>query len=121
MHHNAGQQMDFPFQTIAKEFRMIESHMLPLIIPFDTEAEALIDKLHHADQIGGLLRKLQPYTVQIPESALAKLYQAGRIEAVNEAKFGKQFYSLIGLDLYDDVAGLGWEDTGFLKIEGMVF
>ena len=125
MHHNAGQQMDFPFQTIAKEFRMIESHMLPLIIPFDAEAQALIDQLHHADQIGGLLRKLQPYTVQIPESALVKLYQAGRIETVNEAKFGKQFYALIGDikhgSLYDDVAGLGWEDAGFIAAERSVF
>ena len=50
---------------------MIESHMQPLIIPFDGEAENLISSLHHADHIGGLLRKLQPYTVQIPESTLA--------------------------------------------------
>ena len=50
---------------------MIESHMQPLIIPFDGEAENLISSLHHADHIVGLLRKLQPYTVQILESTLA--------------------------------------------------
>ena len=121
MHHNAGQSLDFPFQTIADKFRMIESHMQPLIIPFDGEAENLISSLHHADHIGGLLRKLQPYTVQIPEKALAALYKAGRIEPINEKNFGKQFYTLIGLDLYDDVAGLSWEDTEFLKGESLMF
>ena len=114
-HHKAGNTMDFPFQIIAQKFRMIETHMQPLIIPFDAEAEALIDSLHHADKIGGLLRKLQPYTVQIPENTLQALFEAGWIETVNEKRFGRQFYSLIGLDLYDEVAGLSWEDVEFLK------
>ena len=67
MHNDTGQSLDFPFQTIADQFRMIESHMQPLIIPFDVEVENLISSLHHTDYIGGLLRKLQPYTVQIPK------------------------------------------------------
>ncbi len=120
MHHNAGSSLNFPFQTIAAKFRMIETHMQPLIIPFDDDAERLIDSLRYTDQIGGLLRKLQPYTVQIPESALDALLKAGRIGAINEQTFGKQFYSLIGLDFYDDVAGLSWGDVGFLRVEGMI-
>ena len=120
-HSKAAKSLDFPFQTIADKFRMIKSPMLPLIIPFDRKAEKLIDALRHADHIGGLLRELQPYTVQIPEKALAALYKAGRIEPINEKNFGKQFYTLIGLDLYDDVAGLSWEDTEFLKGESLVF
>ncbi|MEM0732347.1 CRISPR-associated helicase Cas3' [Neisseria perflava] len=121
MHNDTGQSLDFPFQTIADKFRMIESHMQPLIIPFDGEAENLISSLHQADHIGGLLRKLQPYTVQIPEKALAALYKAGRIEPINEKNFGKQFYTLIGLDLYDEVAGLSWTDSVFIKAENLVF
>ena len=117
----AAKSLDFPFQTIADKFRMIKSPMLPLIIPFDSKAEKLIDVLRHADHIGGLLRELQPYAVQIPEKALAALHKAGRIEPINEKNFGKQFYTLIGLDLYDEVAGLSWEDTEFLKGESLVF
>ena len=120
MHNDRGQSLDFPFQTIADKFRMIESHMQPLIIPFDGEAENLISSLHHADHIGGLLRKLQSYTVQIPEKALAALYKAGRIEPINEKNFGKQFYTLIGLDLYDDVAGLSWDNPYFLQEENSI-
>ncbi|VEH87954.1 helicase Cas3 [Neisseria animaloris] len=121
MHKKAGNSLDFPFQTITQKFRMIETHMQPLIIPFDQEAERLIDSLRHTDQIGSILRELQYYTVQIPENALQALFKAGRIETVNEKRFGKQFYSLIGLDLYDEVAGLSWEDVGFFRVEELVF
>ena len=61
----------FPIPNHRRQIRMIESHMQPLIIPFDGEVENLISSLHHADHIGGLLRKLQLYTVQIPKNALA--------------------------------------------------
>ena len=121
MHNDTGQSLDFPFQTIADKFRMIESHMRPLIIQFDGGAENLISGLHHADHIGSLLRKLQPYTVQIPEKALAALYKAGRIEPINEKNFGKQFYTLIGLDLYDEVAGLSWENIDFIRGDNLIF
>ncbi|MDO4247357.1 MAG: hypothetical protein Q4C79_00065 [Neisseria sp.] len=45
-------------------------------------------------------------TVQIPASALDALLKARRIKAINEYTFSKQFYSLIGLDWYDKVAGV---------------
>ena len=121
MHHNAGSSLNFPFQTIAAKFRMIETHMQPLIIPFDDEAERLIDSLRHADQIGGLLRKLQPYTVQIPEKALAALYKERLIESLNEQTFGKQFYALVDKqNLYDEVAGFSWTNPYFLQPENSV-
>ncbi|QLB16611.1 CRISPR-associated helicase/endonuclease Cas3 [Mannheimia varigena] len=118
--HDAGQSLNFPFQKIAEDFRMITSHLIPMIIPFDQEAENLIDRLRYADQVGSILRKLQPYTVQVPEKALAELYHAGRVEAINETNFGKQFYCLIGMDLYDEVAGLSWGNVEFLRIEALV-
>ena len=47
---------------------MIEPHMQTLIIVFDNKVENLINSLRCADHISGLLRKLQPYIVKIPES-----------------------------------------------------
>jgi len=113
---------DFPFQTIADKCRVIESkHMLPVLIPFNAEAEQLINALEHADTIGGLLRKLQRYTVQVPESTLRELSKAGLVEVINAKHFGKQFYALVpGSSLYDAAAGLSWDNTVFIEAEKSV-
>ena len=115
---NAGS--DFPFQTIAEKSRVIESnHMLPLLIPYDANAEAHINALEHADTIGGLLRQLQRYTVQVPESALKILFGKGRVNVINKEKFGEQFYALIGTDLYDAQAGLNWDNPDYINADNL--
>ena len=113
---------DFPFQSIAEKFQVIESnHMLPVLITFNAEAEQLINALEHADTIGGLLRKLQRYTVQVPESALRALLKEGLVEVINDKHFGNQFYALVpGSSLYDAAAGLSWDNTVFIEAEKTV-
>ncbi len=116
-HSKVRTSLDFPFQTIADKFRMIKSPMLPLLIPFNSKAEKLIEALRHADHIGGLLRELQPYTVQVYETDLAALYKERLIEPLNEQIFGKQFYALSGtLNVYDE-AGLRMKDAGKMQAE----
>ncbi len=110
--HNSA--YDFPFDTMAKNFRMIQSHLVPLIIRFDNEAKAAVEALQTADKIGGILRNLQRYTVQIPENVLAKLYSARMVDTINDDKFGKQFYYLINDDLYDNNMGLTWDNPEHL-------
>ena len=119
---NAGRELNFPFQTIAEKCRVIESnHMLPLLIPYDAKAEALINDLEHADTIGGLLRQLQRYTVQVPEKSLRELLNAGLVEVINDKHFGNQFYALIpGTTLYDAAAGLNWTNNVFIEVENYV-
>ena len=95
--------------------------MLPVLIPFNAEAGQLINALEHADTIGGLLRKLQRYTVQVPESTLRELSKAGLVEVINAKHFGKQFYALVpGSSLYDAAAGLSWDNTVFIEAEKSV-
>jgi len=119
---DAGRELNFPFQTIADKCRVIESkHMLPVLIPFNAEAGQLINALEHADTIGGLLRKLQRYTVQVPESALRALLKEGLVEVINDKHFGNQFYALVpGSSLYDAAAGLSWDNTVFIEAEKSV-
>ena len=62
-----------PFEDVAKAFRLIDSVMEPVIIPFDDEARALIKVLESTDDIRGTARKLQPYIVNVPKDVFAKL------------------------------------------------
>jgi len=119
---DAGRELNFPFQTIAEKCRVIESnYMLPLLIPYDKKAQDCIKALEHANHLGGLLRKLQRYTVQVPEKSLRELLNAGLVEVINDKHFGKQFYALIpGTTLYDAAAGLSWDNERFIKAEELV-
>jgi len=71
--------------------------------------------------IYGLLRKLQRYTVQVPEKSLRELLNAGLVEVINDKHCGNQFYALIpGTTLYDAAAGLNWTNNVFIEVENHV-
>ena len=64
--------LDFPFETIAREFRLIEDAQLPVVVSWrgkdgnDDTAARLLRDLEHAPRPGLIARRLQPYLVQIP-------------------------------------------------------
>jgi CRISPR-associated endonuclease/helicase Cas3 len=113
--------LDFAFQNIARDYKLIESHMVPVIVAFDKRAERLIYLLSKKDSVASSARKLQPYIVQIPESGLKQLLSAGAVALIAPERLGHQFWRLINTDLYDKLgAGLSWEDPTFLKAENTV-
>ena len=67
---------NFPFQTAAEKFRMIENHMLPVIVPFDEEAEKRINQLRHAEYIGSALRNgmgMRPSAPSLPSKLNSRI------------------------------------------------
>ena len=121
--------LDFPFQDIAGDFRLIETTMVPVIIPScsggaGTQAwqlpEAARRSLENYGPAGGLARLLQRYVVQIPPDARTKLLAAGAAKIVRQAEFGTQFVILTNTDLYDAEIGLRWDDPTFRRAESLV-
>lgn len=112
---------DFAFRSAAEDFRMIESGMAPVIVPFDDFAKRKIADLKVRDiPSGALARALQPYIVQVPPRDRERLIAAGR--AVFEAPDlrGDQFAVLIKDELYDSELGLIWEDAETLSIDELM-
>ncbi|MFC1776936.1 CRISPR-associated helicase Cas3' [Pseudomonadota bacterium] len=120
MHRDHHAKLTFPFQTIASEYRMIESYMHPIIIPYDKKSEELIKTLRYSEFVGSIARKLQPYLVQVPEQAFVALKSAGVISTIQPDQFGEQFWELISPDLYSEEVGLSWSNPVFLKSESAV-
>ncbi len=114
------QKLDFPFEKIASDFRMIDSFMLPVFIPYDDEAKALLKELETTDEVSGVLRKLQPYIVQLPQSGFDSLHMARVIQTVAPHRFKDQFWELVNMDIYDSESGLGWQQPDFMKAENQV-
>lgn len=113
-------RLDFPFQNIAKDFRMVESFMQPLIIPFDDAARTLLDELSSTDEVSKTLRRLQRYIVQVPQNGFDSLRLAGVIQTIAPHRFQEQFWELTNMDIYDTEFGVDWAEPNFLKAETMV-
>lgn len=119
-HRNHLSKLSFPFQNIARDYSMIGAHLKPVIIEFDEEAATLIESLNFAESVGGIARQLQRYLVQIPDKGFKELHKSGAIQTVAPERFGDQFWVLINKDLYNDVAGLSWENPTYIKSENLV-
>ncbi|WP_435401816.1 CRISPR-associated endonuclease Cas3'' [Halomonas sp. RA08-2] len=118
-----GRLDGIPFETLEQKFRMIENNQRAVIIPFDEDgiAHDALSSLIHAERVGGIARKLQPYTVQVPQQGFAALERVGAIAAIEPDKFGDQFMMLVNEDLYDEWLGLNWSDPTFRSGESNIW
>jgi len=118
-----------PLDTLARQFRIIQTTMRPVIVPFDpwtgdevSDVVATLRMLEHSGRAGaaGAARKLQSYLVQVPEQAYSALLKAHAIQFVAPETYGEQFARLVNPRLYDARFGLHWDDPQFLAAESLV-
>ncbi|MTH65595.1 CRISPR-associated endonuclease Cas3'' [Paracoccus shanxieyensis] len=109
---------DFPFRSMAQEFRMIDTTMVPVIIPGDAVADEAIRQLGVEDVPSGkLARVLQVYTVQVPAKARDLLIANGKAGFDHTKLRGDQFCVLSDRSLYHADSGLRWEHADYLSQE----
>ncbi len=112
----------FSYRTAAEKFRMIESGMVPVIVDRDERSADAIRGLGiEAIPSGGIARALQPYMVQVPPRARARLLGNGRASFACPKFRGDQFCVLTDPDLYTRETGLLWEDADFLSTESLMW
>jgi len=120
-HQDHYANLSFPFESIAKDYRIIENYMHPIIIPYDKEAEMLINKLRYTERVGSIPRKLQPYLVQVPEQAFIALKSAEAISPIQPERLAEQFWEMCSSNLYSERAGLDWSDPTYIDAGLSVF
>jgi CRISPR-associated endonuclease/helicase Cas3 len=112
---------NFAYRRVAENFRMIESGMLPVIVPHDDEARRVVDRLRLEQVSSGVLaRALQGYIVQVPPRARQRLTDCGRVAFESPESRADQFAVLQTIDIYDPAVGLVWEDQEYLAAEALV-
>lgn len=99
--NDCGQELHFPFATIAREFELISKNQMPVIISFDENCLKLLSSAEWMDKPMSLLRKLQPYTVQLEYYQFAALQKNLLID-----NFAQSFYMLNNMSYYDIKKGL---------------
>ena len=117
-----GRTTDFPFRTVAANYRMIDSTMVPVIVPRDEQAVEAVRQL--GDEwitSGALARALQSFTVQIPVKARELLRENGKGSFHHPGLRGDQFFVLDEPSLYHEDIGLHWEAAEYLTSEQWFF
>ncbi len=116
--------MDFPFETIAREMQFIDDSMVPVIVAREEatpgEVDALVRDLRFAQGVGSIARKLGRYTVGVPRAARSGMISAKVAEPIRPEEFGDQFVVLHNLELYRRDVGLDWNDPTFHSVEGLM-
>lgn len=101
----------FPFDSIARAFRMIKDVMEPVVVPWraddeDRAAENLLNKIATSPSPSrNDLRRLQQYTVSIPQQARAEWLAKGVLLPVHPA-LGEAILRFMDLSLYDPNTGV---------------
>ena len=113
-----GNHTDFNFRTVAEKFRMIESGMVPVIIPRDEAAMKAVEQLEEPwVKSAGLARALQTHLVTVPPKARARMLACGKGQFVRPDLRADQFFVLTDSSLYHEDTGLRWEDAEYLGAE----
>src|SRR5690606_1453609 len=115
----------FEFREAAREFRMIESSMEPVIVPIYQQAVELVDQLGKPEvSSGALARKLQTYVVRVSPLQHSLFIASGHVAVERPDLRGDQFAVLRTASLYrrggEDDVGLLWEDAAYLAEEDRI-
>ena len=104
--------LEFDFKKAADEFRIIDNNTVAVVIPYNDEAQKLLERAKYHPYPFSLARQLQMYTVNIYENEFKRLQSKGVIETINETyetlieSSMKEFYDKnTGLVLPADAGG----------------
>ncbi|MGF7186252.1 CRISPR-associated endonuclease/helicase Cas3 [Desulfitispora alkaliphila] len=99
-------KLDYSFADIAEEFKLIENKTIAIIVPEkdNEECEKLIEQLKYAPIVYQIVRKLQPYTVNVYENEFKELLSSGGVAIIDQ---DKRFYGLTDTErFYDESTGI---------------
>lgn len=106
----------FQFRTAAEQFRFIEDHSRPVIVPYGEEGAELIEAVRGpAWPDRALRRRLQRFLVPIPQEAYLAMRGSDLEDHHEEA-----FTVLLNVDLYDKRLGLRLELAGQHDVESLI-
>lgn len=111
----------FSYRSAAENFRMIDSGMVPVIVPADEATRRAVEQLTNKKVPSGkLARELQSYVVSIPPKARQQLIRFGHVRFEVPEIRGEEFAVLQNTMLYDHNVGLLWEDPTYMAAEALI-
>ncbi|MDC7287775.1 CRISPR-associated helicase/endonuclease Cas3 [Blautia schinkii] len=91
----------FPFASVARKFRLIESRTVTILIDAEPEAQAIAERLRYGEYSRSIIREAGQYCINIYEKDFELLYGAGRLK-----ELVKDIYLLRNREQYTKEIGL---------------
>jgi CRISPR-associated endonuclease/helicase Cas3 len=116
--HERAEGLRFPFDSIARAFRLIDDTMQPVVVPWNAAAEAALRAVVVAERPPRAeLRKLQQFTVGIPRKACAEWLALGVVVPVR-ASMGDALLRFVNTTHYRprtgiDLTNMSWWDANY--------
>ncbi|OXS58359.1 hypothetical protein B1A99_14205 [Cohnella sp. CIP 111063] len=95
-------ELAFPFETVSQQFKLIQSDTSAVIVNFDKISSSYLEALKNAEHTHDILRKLQPYVVQLYSQEFDAFRGAKEITEIRDNVFVLENPSL----WYDDNIGI---------------
>lgn len=93
-----------PFAEYARDFELIDSGTIPLVVPRDEQSREIVDSLKFTGGGLGIARRLQKYTCSIYQKELDDLIRQHVVD-----DFGTGILCLTNTDYYDENTGIIFE------------
>lgn len=93
-----------PFAEYAREFELIDSGTISLVVPRDDQSREIVDSLKYTGGGIGIARRLQKYTCSIYQKELDDLIRQHVVD-----DFGTGILCLTNTDYYDEKTGITFE------------
>jgi len=103
----AGDELEVQFRSVAAKFNLVdESGYQPVFVPYGEESPALLGKLKKDGPERWLMRKLQRYSVSLPQYQFKKMLERGDVREIWPGMFALSSAALyhedLGILLNDD-------------------
>ncbi|WP_375182564.1 CRISPR-associated endonuclease Cas3'' [Sphingomonas adhaesiva] len=114
-----------PYASVARAFEMIDETGRAVIVPWRGDADPQeIDRLVAAIAAAPVppraqLRRLQNYTVSVPERAYLAMVAAGAVQPIAPDRYGDRFMLVQDVGLYADDTGLSLDPFGMSAEAGI--
>jgi len=112
----AVQGMNFPFEQISNDFKIIENETYSVIVAIDDISKELVERLHRGERTQGLFRKIQMYTVNLYSRDYEALCGIGVLEQIDKGIIDSGLSVLTDLTRYHKDMGLQCPENGGVAI-----
>ena len=105
---------DFPYKTVADKFRFIDSNAYTVYVPYDEEADKLINKIKSGECTKDIFRRLGRYSISVYEEHFRALYNTGALLTAKDVEVLDESSAILNdMTLYTEEMGLSLEpETG---------